>query len=53
MDKTAEDMEYYNKKGDFPGYDDSDKGSDEDEVPVRRRSSERRTPSNRERGEAF
>ena len=46
LDKTAEEMDYYNKHGDFPNTGDSDK----DDVPVRRRS-ERRTPSNR--GDAF
>ena len=46
LDKDAEEMEYYNKHGDFPDAD----GGNRDDAPVRRRS-ERRTPSNR--GDAF
>ena len=45
LDKSAEEMEYYDKHGDFPSAD-----SDSDNAPIRRRS-ERRTPSNR--GDAF
>lgn len=49
LDKTAEEMEYFNKHGDFPNSEDGR----EDEVPTRRRSESRRTPNNRDRGEAF
>ena len=47
LNKTAEEMDYYNAHGDFPNED----GGNGGEAPIRRRSSERRTPSTR--GEAF
>lgn len=47
LDKSADEMEYYLKHDDFPSAD----GNAEDDAPIRRRSSERRTPSNR--GDAF
>ena len=46
LDKTPEEMEYFNKYGDFP----EDGGADVEE-PVRRRTESRRTPSRR--SEAF
>lgn len=49
LDKSADDMDYFNKHGDFPSADGAS-----DDAPIRRRSSSsesRRTPSNR--GDAF
>lgn len=53
LDKTADEMEYFLDHHNFPGYDESSNNSNsgrshEDDIPTRRRSSERRTPSNRE-----
>ena len=49
LDKTAEEMDYYLKHGDFPSND----GGSEEDAPVRRRGGERRTPAHRDRGDAF
>lgn len=54
LDKSASEMEYFLSHGDFPeGSEASTSSGSEEDVPVRRRGAERRTPANRHRGEVF
>lgn len=53
LDATADEMEYYLSNGVFPSASNTSSNDSAAEMPIRRRGSERRTPANTNRGEAF